>query len=378
MKILIVGAGIAGMTLAALLKHLPCEVTLIERASDFEQAGYMLGLYALGHRVLYGLDLHRAFERESIECRHYQAYDDRGERLADWSLEPISGKYGPLLSCTRPQLVALLQTAVSGQVRFGCQVTEIETDAEDAVTVRFDDGRQQSYDLVVAADGIGSQVRQRVFGEQPRFDTGWGGWVWWAPETICPAQTFVEYWGAGRFLGAYPTRRGVGIFAGAPLAEDFVARAGRQARLQAHFAGMGQRMERILASLPADQEELFFWHLSDVRSQAWIHRRVVLLGDAAAGFLPTAGIGASMAMESAAVLADELSRTDVQYLDQALQHYVQRRRARVEAIQDDSRRLARIMFVKSTPLAAVRNLAAHFISLETAMGAIVRAFEQPL
>jgi 2-polyprenyl-6-methoxyphenol hydroxylase-like FAD-dependent oxidoreductase len=134
----------------------------------------------------------------------------------------------------------------------------------------------------------------------------------------------------------------------------------------------------MLASLPADGEEMFFWRLADVRAADWQKGRVVLLGDAAAGFLPTAGIGASMAMESAAVLADELSRVDAGLVEHALSLYVKRRRQRVEAIQDESRRLARLMFVESAPLSAIRNYVSKFMSLETAMGSITKAFDEPI
>ena len=110
----------------------------------------------------------------------------------------------------------------------------------------------------------------------------------------------------------------------------------------------------------------------------WVHGRVVLLGDAAAGFLPTAGVGASMAMESAAVLADELSRTDRRFLEHALSLYVKRRKRRVEGIQDDSRKLARLMFVQSAPVTAIRNYVSRYMTLEMALASITKAFDEPI
>lgn len=130
--------------------------------------------------------------------------------------------------------------------------------------------------------------------------------------------------------------------------------------------------------MPDDSAELFFWRLSDVRSTDWQRGRVVLLGDAAAAFLPTAGIGASMAMESAAVLADELSRTDARFVEHALTLYVKRRRERVEAIQDDSRQLARLVFVKSATLGHMRDLLMQFYSLERLASSVAKAFDEPI
>jgi 2-polyprenyl-6-methoxyphenol hydroxylase-like FAD-dependent oxidoreductase len=65
--------------------------------------------------------------------------------------------------------------------------------------------------------------------------------------------------------------------------------------------------------MPAATADMFYWRLDDCRAPSWRAGRVALLGDSACGFLPTAGIGASMAMESAAVLADELDRTDAKF-----------------------------------------------------------------
>jgi 2-polyprenyl-6-methoxyphenol hydroxylase-like FAD-dependent oxidoreductase len=102
-----------------------------------------------------------------------------------------------------------------------------------------------------------------------------------------------------------------------------------------------------------------------------------LLGDSAAAFLPTAGIGASMALESSAVLADELSRSDTRSVPLALQLFVQRRRARVIAAQEDSRRLAKLMFVKSPALAALRNQAMRLYSIEMFAKNIAHSMAQP-
>ena len=378
-RILIVGAGIGGLTLAALLERRGVKARLVERAPNFDHAGYMLGLWPLGSRILHGLSLYDRFAAESIEGRHYEVLDDRGKLIKHWSMQPIADRFGLLLSCTRPQLVKLLHAGL-GEVdlRFDTSLELLEPQG-DELHVGFSDGSHDVFDLVVGADGLHSQVRSLVFGEQPYFHTRWGGWVWQADATDFPPETFIEHWGVGRFVGAYPTRDGLGIFAGAPVTDDFAKPgAGRQARLRERFAGMGKQVDAWLEAIPDDDTELFFWNLSDVRAASWSKGRVVLLGDAAAGFLPTAGIGASMAMESAAVLADELSRTDTGFLEHALSLYEKRRRRRVERIQDDSRRLGRTMFVKSATVARIRNLATRFYSIERLAGSIAQAFDEPI
>ncbi len=379
MRVLIVGAGVGGMTLAALLKHQPVDVTLIERAPNFDHAGYMLGLWSLGYRVLHGLSLYERFAAESIPGNNYEVRNGDGELVKRWSLQSIADRFGPNLSCTRPQLIKLLHSSLGdADLRFGTELDSLKQTG-DEVEARFTDDSRETFDLVVGADGIHSRVRSLVFGEQPYFHTGWGGWVWWADVDTLPPETFVEHWGAGRFVGAYPTRAGAGIFAGAPLDGNFEQSGdGRRERLRERFSGMGRYVDAWLDAVPDDGTEMFFWKLSDVRAKKWARGRVVLLGDTAAGFLPTAGIGASMAMESAAVLADELSRTDADFVEHAVSLYVKRRRDRVERIQTDSRRLARLMFVNSAPIALVRNLITRFSSLEALARSIARAFDEPI
>ncbi len=379
MRVLIVGAGVGGMTLAALLERRGARPVLVERAPNFEHAGYMLSLYSLGSRVLHGLKLYRRFAEASFEATHYVAHNDRGEPIKRWSMAPIAQRVGPLLSSTRPDLVGVLHEGLHHvAVRFDTALVGLEQ-AADEVRAAFSDGSTGVFDLVVGADGMHSRVRGLTFSEPSWFHTGWGGWVWWAGQDLLPADTFMEYWGAGRFLGAYPTPRGAGVFASAPLREEFDQPGpGRRARLRRRFAGLGPRASALLDALPDDEAEMYFWRLSDVRSADWVRGRVVLLGDAAGGFLPTAGIGASMAMESAAVLNDELSRADNRFLEQALQLYVKRRRRRVERLQEESRRLARWMFVSSRLGSKVRNVALRFYSLEMFAKSIAQAFDEPI
>ena len=98
------------------------------------------------------------------------------------------------------------------------------------------------------------------------------------------------------------------------------------------FAHILQHRPELLADFPPDDQSVFFWMLNDQRAQSWYKGLVVLLGDSAAGFMPTAGVGASLALESAAVLNDVLSRTGVEFIPHALQLFEKRRKHRVEAI----------------------------------------------
>ena len=148
-------------------------------------------------------------------------------------------------------------------------------------------------------------------------------------------------------------------------------------RVQSQLHNEAEPIPQILDT-PLDEESQFFWSLHDCRCYRWRQGRVILLGDAATGFLPTAGLGASMAMESAAVLSDELSRTNAERVEQALDLYEKRHRQRVEKAQNESRKLARLMFIQSKPVDWFRKQLFKFYSVENLVNSMVRLMEEPV
>jgi 2-polyprenyl-6-methoxyphenol hydroxylase-like FAD-dependent oxidoreductase len=261
-------------------------------------------------------------------------------------------------------------------IQTGITVTNLKH-ADEIVEVIFSDGSTGEYDLVVAADGLHSDIRSRVLDkdEYTYRDTGWGGWVFWADRESAKPDAYTEYWGAGRFLGLYPTKKRLGVFVGGTTEE--VSDLGLHAvvrELKRIFSTSIQPLDAV----PEDTSGTFFWRFQDCRAKHWRKGRVVLLGDAAAGFLPTAGVGASMAMESAAALDDELSRTDAGHVEQALDLYEKRHRRRVEKAQTSSRQLGKWMFVRSRPVAWARNRLLRFYSVEQLVKGIARVAEEPI
>lgn len=118
-----------------------------------------------------------------------------------------------------------------------------------------------------------------------------------------------------------------------------------------------------------------YWPMADIRSDIWSRQRTVLLGDAVAAFLPTAGVGASAAMDSAAALADELSRAGRTHMGYALSLYEKRQRHRVEMAQTNSRKLAKYMFVNSVYGAFLRDQFMRFYTLKQLIGDISKVME---
>src|SRR6185312_16366542 len=111
LHILIVGAGIAGATLAALLRRRGESPVVIERDTADAQAGYMLGMMPLGGRVLNGLGLADDYLRLSCQISHYELFDNHGRTRKGYSLDPLMEEFGLLRGIERGELLALLRRA---------------------------------------------------------------------------------------------------------------------------------------------------------------------------------------------------------------------------------------------------------------------------
>jgi len=374
-RILIIGAGVAGLSLAALLRQQGIAPTVVEKATTLNDRGYMLGLYPLGGRLFHGLAKYAGYLDSSVPVESYVICSDAGRTLRNYDLGRINRRFGPIRGISRGALIDLLYNAAEGlTVRTGTTVESLE-ERNGEVAVVFSDGTSESFDLVIGADGLHSDIRSMILkpDEFAYWETGWGGWVFWGePETKLPTE-FREYWGSGRFVGLYPVKDRIGVFAGGRLSDV------KQTGIEQFIDEVGERfsLDDSLFEGAAKDKETFFWDFHDCRSSTWRKGRVILLGDAAAGFLPTAGVGASMAMESAAALADELSRMDAEYVETALELYEKRHRKRVERAQESSRGMSRMMFVNSRFVGRLRDWLLQFYSVERLVKEIAQIMEEP-
>jgi len=132
-----------------------------------------------------------------------------------------------------------------------------------------------------------------------------------------------------------------------------------------------QRLSVAVEAVAGDDDP-YLWRLDDARVRRWVLPGGVLLGDAAAGFLPTAGIGAGMAMESAWMMAGMVAGADRRTLPGVLAEWERVQRPRVESAQQNSRTLARLMFRRGRVVAWLRETVLRVLSVRVALGPIMR------
>ena len=380
MRTLIVGGGVAGLTLAAKLRQQGREPVVIEKLEEYGEHGYSLGLYSFGSCVLHGLGVYEQFRERAAEIHRYEMANEHGEVLSGVDMDEIGHQYEPMYDTTHADLVKVLRSACGDlDIRMGTTLQEVRQH-EQLVDVTFSDGSNSQFDLVCGCDGIHSQTRDMVFGEQPTFDTGWVGWTWWGDQ-VFPEGLIREYWMPSSFFGTYPVP-GKSTYVAALQAEtlDPDTHPAEEAVLAGLREGLGtlpEREPKINAAL-SQAHDLWPWRLADVRADEVVKGRVVLCGDAGTAFLPTAGLGASNALRSAAALADQLSRADAKLAPLACELYVNRHLKIVRKNQSDSRNLARIMFVHHRSTTWARDELLKHMPERSATKPIIELMRSPL
>ena len=334
-RVLIVGGGIGGLTVATALHRQGLKAEMVERSPIWQATGAAIQLHANAMRILHALGLGEAVERTGAVVHRWIYCDQDGEVLCDLDLEEVWGRVGPCIAIDRPRLQQiLLWGAAAVPCRVGTSVISLSQD-EQRVQVGFSDGSTGDYDLVVGADGISSTVRTLVMGSVPPGYTGLMIWRSLVPIPPPDPTNFRIMFGDGRFFGITPLRDGpTNIFGAVGMPRTHDPGQGRLARFRKQFADFGGHVQEYLAAISSD-EQVHFDPAEEVKLDHWHHGRVVLIGDAAHASAPTMGQGGCMAMEDAYVLTDLLREAET--VESALDSYETRRHPRATWVQQQSR-----------------------------------------
>lgn len=370
LRVLIVGAGVAGLTLAQLLRRDGLHPVLVDRMPTMNHPGFALTLMPTVDQAFTDLGVHELYQAAGIPMKRYSFRSHRGKTLRTDSMSELLSIYGDYTGIPRGDLIEVLTDG-------GCPVTFGTTvDAVDAGVAHFVDHEgaaagEAGFDLIVGADGIHSRMRDVLdAGPLDAVSTGWSCWVAWADERGA-ADLGEELWGDGFFLGVYPVKGRVGVFLGGPNADLTAGAAAFTASVRRRIDDVGPRLEAALTAVEQNADP-YLWRLDDAGVSRWVLPKGILLGDAAAGFLPTAGIGAGMAVESAWLLGRLLAGASPDGLAALLEAWERTERPRVESAQANSRVLAKLMFRPGAFQAWLRETTMRLMSVRAVLGPIVK------
>lgn len=311
--VLISGASVAGPALAYWLHRYGFQVVVVERAPEVRDGGQNVDVRGAGREVARRMGIEQDLFAATTGEAGVRFVNAADQTIASFAAGTADSD-GPTaeLEILRGDLARILVESTGDQVEyvFGDHITALD-DTGQGVEVTFARGERRMVDLVVAADGIRSSTRALIVGDEPQVrplglytsyltipraasDSSWARW-YNAPggrtSTIRPDNV--------------GTTRATLSFMSEPRGYERLDTAAQKEVLRARFAGVGWEVPRILAAL--DNAEVYFEAIGQVHAPHWSRGRLALLGDAAYCASPISGMGTSLALTGAYVLAGELA-----------------------------------------------------------------------
>lgn len=337
LKIIVIGAGMGGMTTAIALKQAGYDVEVYEQVAQMRPVGAAISVWSNGVKCLNRLGLGpKVAALGGLVERMGYCEAKSGAVMTEFSLQPLVERVGQ-----RPYPVAraalqemLIDAFGREKVRFGAKLVRL-SDHGDGVTAYFEDGSEATGDILVAADGTHSLTREHVLGHKvERRYAGYVNWNGLVPisEDLGPADSWITHVGEGKRVSMMPIADGrFYFFFDVPLPKGTTCEREKiPDELREHFAGWAAPVQNLIAKL--DPQKTNRVEIHDIEPFTTLARgRVALVGDAGHSTTPDLGQGGCQAMEDAIVLADVLKANTVS-IEDCLLRYENLRKDRVASL----------------------------------------------
>jgi 2-polyprenyl-6-methoxyphenol hydroxylase-like FAD-dependent oxidoreductase len=341
-NVLISGAGIAGTAAAYWLRRAGFNPTVVERAPGLRPGGQAVDLRGAGRTVMEWMGLLDSAREVALHQKGFAYVNRKGRITARMPADAFGGNaIVSEIEILRGDLCQVLyEASLPGtEYLFDNSITRIEQD-DRGVTVELERSQSRRFALVVGADGLHSAVRRIAFGPDSDFVRDFDLYTAWFTAT---AETDLDGWflmfnaPGGLVATARPGHKAREIKAGLsfrsqPLTYERSDRSAQEQILASRFAGAGWEVDKLLAAM-SQATDFFFDSVGQVHIDEWSRERVVLLGDAGYCASPLSGMGTSLALVGAYILAGELvaSRGDHRV---AFKRYHERMQSYVDQAQE--------------------------------------------
>jgi salicylate hydroxylase len=341
-NVIVIGGGIGGLFAANALIAQGLTVSVYEQAPVLGEIGAGVFITPNSARHLQRVGLGPSVEKWGARVgagSHYFRHD--GAPIAPVQVTDSSG-WNATFGMHRADLVDMLASALpDGVVHTGHRGVTFEQTG-DTARVSFANGATVEADVVIAADGIHSDLRRYVAPPSKPVFHGSVAYRGVLPHALIPdwpTDAWLMWLGKGKHFLSFPVRAGqlinyVGFVPADEEMKESWSAPGDPDALRREFAGWDPRIERLLSEV----RKTFRWALYDREPlPVWTKGRLTLLGDAAHPMLPHLGQGANQSIEDGMALATILAGATRDTAPTALLAYERLRRERVAAVQRGAR-----------------------------------------
>ena len=318
-NVLISGASVAGPALAYWLRRHGFAATIVERAPAMRAGGQAIDVRGTALDVIDRMGLLADLRAMRTRMRGMSVVDADGNELSrSTEYAASSGRLDSEdVEVLREDLTDLLYRHTAGDVEylFGDSITALDQD-DSGVRATFERGAPRTFDIVVGADGLHSNVRRRAFGPEADCLHHLGTYLSvFTMENFLGLDEWQLWFNEGDVGGAVYTARDntelrVNLgFRSDPIAYDYRDVDAQRRMIADRFAGMGWEVPRMLEGM-WKAPDFYFDAMAQVKLDSWTRGRVTLVGDAGYCASPLSGQGTSLALVGAYVLAAELGAAD--------------------------------------------------------------------
>ncbi|PST84944.1 hypothetical protein C7T94_02145 [Pedobacter yulinensis] len=342
-RILVSGGGIAGLTAARLLYNQGHDVTVIDRAKQFNKSGFLVSLKSFGVEIMDELGLTKALRKESTPSEFMDWMNANGTMIRSISYKKVNQNTSQSILITRGALHNVLYDNIKSDipVLFDTTIEDLQQQAQK-VNIRLSNGTLIEADLVIVSEGLRSSTRTKYFPGSQLEDFNllyMGGRL--STRHAYRLGTIRTYLDIRKMLSIYPVSKEEVALQCYIHSVDDISKIHAEAPqlLKDSFKDYNTEVQDLIRRF-LEGGLMFADKMGMVHTPNLVHGNVVLLGDA--GYCPTAlsGMGASLSIYGAKVLSHFLAQLP-DGLNEALQRYNSLMQPIISKFQGNARNNAR-------------------------------------
>ena len=335
-KVLVVGAGVAGLAVCYWLKEFGFSPTLIEKSNALRKGGYGVDLFGIAVDIAKKMSVYEKICAMRTQLEHGYYVNADGHTLVEAQGEKFGFRHGEEVEILREDLIEILKQAIKDiPCHFNQRIERIKQD-DKTVEVTFKDNKTENYDLVIGADGVHSTTRDLAFAKEEYDLINFGCYsaIFSLPNYLKLRRSEIAFDSNQKFISVSSDKNSAVALAAFMFRSNRRLDNIRNEKSEKFFKDAFIDLDgRQVLQYMEESDDFYFDDAIQIKMKSWTKGRIALVGDS--GYCSTAlsGQGTTTALVGAYILAGELKAASGNYKD-AFERYNMLLRPFVEANQE--------------------------------------------